>query len=183
MLLGEFDGLSAALGAAVSAVGGAVVAVLRYVLPWKAKEGDRRFKETDKKEERDQKVRRESYQEALQAYRDSLRKTEQQCERQASVIEQYQAAFRAYQEADSDKREEIAELRGIVYFLHDHLKRCYLELRECGRDMGELPELPPPRERTRAKEADFLVRQANQSASLTKEAGEVLKQENGGPKA
>lgn len=91
-------------------------------------------------------------------------------ERRDAVLEQHGRAVELFSRQNADCREEAAELRQAVHFLHGSLERAYAQLRKLGHDPGDLPELPPPRQRQPGPDPEFVARQAQHSAGLLKQA-------------
>jgi chromosome segregation ATPase len=139
------------IGAVITAAFAGLLAILKLILPWYSKG-------------QQQRKRREAG-----IYQDIIRRMEEQAERDQDVIRQQQRAIEVLQEANTECREETAELRAAVHFLYDTARRHSAALRHLGQDPGELPELPRLRDRM-SERADFLARQAAQSAGLTEAA-------------
>lgn len=141
------------IAACIAATFSGTLAVIKFLFPWLAKRKQERLAREDS------------------IYQSVVRRLEEQSERDQAVISQQQRAIESFREANADLREESAELRAAVHFLYDTLKRHAAALKQMGHDPGDLPELPKMRGGL-SERADFLARQASQSAGL----GEAIRQ-------
>lgn len=107
---------------------------------------------------------------------------EGQIDRQTAVISKQQDAMDKLKDANAECREDAAEQVAMNKFFYDLLKRQHQMLKSLGHDPGDLPEMPKSREGNGEKsaQADFAVRQAQQSVELLKAAAQVLPKPNEG---
>jgi len=165
MILADVDIAATAITSAISAVAGGVLGRLL------AFRKDRVQQDADNdaaSDARETKLRKDAYKEASLAYQAHLKSKDEYIAMQSTVIGELERAQEAWREAAADCREDVTEQRTVNFYLFDALKRAFTELRALGRDPGALPDLPPVRPRRDAV-ADFLSRQASQSAKTVRE--------------
>jgi uncharacterized coiled-coil protein SlyX len=110
---------------------------------------------------------------AIAEWRELAARLEAQHERCEAVISQQQQALDALRAIYTGCREDCVETRSNLRHLYECVRRMHARLKAAGQDPGELPEMPPERERSSA-EAEFLARQAAQSAGLLKAADKAI---------
>jgi hypothetical protein len=157
------EGLWIGVGGLIGATATAIIAVLKTVFD------SRRVRRKD----------------ALDEVWDYAAKVVAHSERQDAVIIQGQAAVEALAQRESECREENAERAQCIHFLYDHMKRQHKVLQSHGIETGEMPEMPPMRDRQAhaGQDPQFLARQAAQSAELLQETGRVIRQPGGNSNA
>lgn len=157
------EGLWIGVGTAIGAIATAIIAILKAV--WDSR-----------------RVRRKD---ALDEVWDYAAKVVAHSERQDAVIIQGQAAVEALAQRESECREDNAEKAQCIHFLYDHMRRQHKALVSHGIDPGEMPEMPPMRDRQAhgGQDPQFLARQAAQSAELLQETGRVIREPGGNTNA
>ncbi len=171
MILADIDGVTVAAAAVVSVVSAVAGGTATLLARWLAYKKEQTQQDADIEaaaEGRDAKSRKDAYKEASLAYQSHLRSKDEYIAMQAVVISELEKAQEAWRDAAADCREDVAEQRTVNHFLLEAIRKAFLELKELGRDPGPLPELPTARPRRDAV-ADFLSRQATQSATAVRE--------------
>lgn len=168
MILGEMDAVALAAASVISAAVGGTATLLARWFAFRKEQNQQDADNAAASDTRDAKTRKDSYKEASLAYQSHLRSKDEYIAMQAAVISELERAQEAWREAAAECREDVAEQRTVNHFLLDAIKRAFAELKELRRDPGPLPELPPTRPRRDAV-ADFLSRQAAQSATAVRE--------------
>ncbi len=169
MILGDADPVSVATGAVLGTVAGVATTLVTRWMTYR-KEQTRQDADIEAAANvRDAKTYKDAYKEATAATQAHLRSKDEVIAMQTAVIREHAAAENAWRQVASDCQEDRAEQRAVNHFLLDALQRAFDAIRELGRDPGELPELPPPRPRRSEHEAEFLSRNAAQSARAVKE--------------
>ena len=151
---GVFVALATASGTAVTALGAAVVGLLKSRAD----------------------AKRQARMDALDEWQSIVKEMKGQLERQGAVIRQQQEVIDSVVEEASHCREDYAEQRGWLRQFHDLALRFAEALKKLGQDQGEVPPLPPERSRHEERHQDtlFLMRQAKQSVNLLSSAESVI---------
>jgi hypothetical protein len=179
MIFADLDPGSFVLGGGIAAVGAAIVAVLKVILPY-FRERSRLMESVRAKSESNQlKIRREAYAEAKEALGEVIRRQDDHMERQDFVIKEQHDALEAMAGKYQSCYEECTELRGSLRIVYDALKRQYNVLKQLGHDPGDMPELPDSIACRERDDVEFKARQALQSGVLSQEAAKTLGEKDG----
>lgn len=122
------------------------------------------------------------YQSTIKEWKEIANQLREQNERRDLVIKQLQGAVAVLQAENSNCREDYAEVKTVAKFLYDHMSRLHaIVVGQGGSDPGPLPEMPKlhDRQERTAANTEFMVRQAEQSANLVKEADGAIHKPHG----
>ncbi|MGH8357453.1 MAG: hypothetical protein ACRESF_08155, partial [Pseudomonas sp.] len=109
-------------------------------------------------------------------YQALLEKQREQNERQDVAIRQLQAAVDALRSENADCREDYAEVRTSYQFLYELTRHLHLIVAKTGLPgAGPLPPMPELKDRPRRAGMEFIIHQAQQTASLVQEADKTIK--------
>lgn len=107
---------------------------------------------------------------ALKNQRQIIRRQEQQIVRQEEYTEKLNMSLRRVHDMLSEKREELAELRGRFELLHSYAQRAEKLLQERGVPFDGLPDMPIgfKEQDSALAEVDFIQREIDQSGIIVK---------------
>lgn len=171
-MLAQADVPQIVAGAVIGAIFSGLSVLLGIWLTHRRKERRQDAQDEAASDARDAKVRKDAYKDARDAWKEHLASKDEYIRMQAGVISEMERAGEAAQHALAECREDAAEQGVVNRLLYDLLRRAYAALKALGQDPGPMPDLPQPRQRRAASEAEFLARQAAQSAAVVRELGD-----------